>query len=204
MILIEDLGIIYPTPTAKRKARCGIFKCPDCGTTKTSRFTNIKPNSKCRKCSRLKHGLKNHRLYPTWIMQGQRCNNPKNKDYKHYGARGIKRSDEFSDFAVWLKYIESINKPNGKNYSIDRVNNNKGYERGNLKWSSQSDQMLNTRLKSTNTTGHKGVSPHGDKFQATYRGKYIGLFSTEEEAAIGRDKFCIDNNINVVLNFRND
>ena len=182
MELIEDLGSIYPLPTSKKRARCGIFKCPDCGKQKQSTFSNIKPTSKCRKCSRGTHGMRKHRLYPMWTMEKQRCDNPNNSDYKWYGARGIKRSKEFDYFPTFVKYVESLPKAYQDGRSIDRIDNNGDYERGNLQWSTQTEQMLNTRVKSTNTTGCKGVSPNGRMFQASFMGKYLGIFNTIEEA----------------------
>ncbi len=128
------------------------------------------------------HGMKYHKLYARWTMMRQRCNNPKSKDYKHYGGRGISICDEFDFFPNYAKYIESLSNAYKKGYSVDRINNNGHYEQGNLKWSTQTEQMFNTRIKSTNTTGIKGVSPAHGKFQATFKGKYLGIFNTVEEA----------------------
>ena len=61
-----------------------------------------------------------------------RCNNPKNSQYKYYGGRGIKSdfssSQEFVDFVINELKID----PRGLN--IHRIDNNKGYVRGNIEF----------------------------------------------------------------------
>jgi hypothetical protein len=78
-----------------------------------------------------------------------RCYNKKRADYKYYGGRGITVSEEFrSDFLVWFNYVTSL--PNYENreklnLTIDRVDNNKNYERGNLRWATKKQQVKNSR-----------------------------------------------------------
>ena len=35
------------------------------------------------------HGLSKHPMYPVWAAMNNRCNNPKDTDYKSYGAKGV-------------------------------------------------------------------------------------------------------------------
>jgi len=87
------------------------------------------------------HGLKKHMLYNVWANMINRCHNPKDKFYKDYGGRGIfvcKR---------WLKienFLEDMGeKPIGK--QIDRIDNNKGYSKGNCRWVTSYEQCRNKR-----------------------------------------------------------
>ncbi len=72
----------------------------------------------------------------------QRCTNPKINAYKYYGARGITVSDEFLDFPTFIAYMGM--RPSSK-MSIERIDNSKGYERGNIKWADRDEQARNTR-----------------------------------------------------------
>lgn len=73
-----------------------------------------------------------------------RCHNPKNAEYKWYGARGIKVCDEwrfnrkaFFEWALKNGYNETL--------SIERVDVNGDYCPENCKWIPLSEQPLNTR-----------------------------------------------------------
>ena len=99
-----------------------------------------------------KHGKRSHKLYSIWSGIKTRCNNKNRDDYKYYGGRGIYMSDEFSNnFETWFNYV--IKLPNYENrdrlkLTVDRVDNNKNYERGNLRWATRQQQTENRNLGS--------------------------------------------------------
>jgi len=75
----------------------------------------------------------------------QRCSNPKNKDYRYYGARGIKiEFEKFNDFYDYIVNTLSID-PHG--LTIDRINNNGNYARGNIRFVSQAENNRNRRKR---------------------------------------------------------
>ena len=80
----------------------------------------------CKSCN--KRYLKLHRLlYPErQILSGikQRCNNPKSKDYKDYGLRGIKCLISETEI---LKLMIQDNYKDLKNPTINRKNNDGNY-----------------------------------------------------------------------------
>lgn len=72
-------------------------------------------------------------LKTRWDSIKRRCEDPTSKHYARYGGRGIKLSDEFQDPRVFVAYVKSL--PNASpELEIDRRDNNRGYERGNLRW----------------------------------------------------------------------
>lgn len=79
--------------------------------------------------------------YRTWLRIKQRCLNPNNPKYEIYGGRGITICKEWrEDYAAFLNYVGR--KPKDKD-SIERIDNDKGYEPGNIKWATAKEQARN-------------------------------------------------------------
>ena len=85
-------------------------------------------------------------LYPSLAKRltaaKQRCENPKSKGYKSYGARGV--SFDFPTVAsayVWV--LENIGPP-PEGMELDRTDNNKSYAPGNLRWSTKVQNRRHT------------------------------------------------------------
>ena len=88
------------------------------------------------------HGLSKTRAYKSWQNARSRCVNPLNKDYPHYGGRGLSmEKDWICDFASF--YAEIGECPEG--FSLERIDVNLGYVRGNCKWIDKSEQNMNKR-----------------------------------------------------------
>lgn len=99
------------------------------------------------------NGYIEHPLYKVWQAMKQRCNNPNNKAYKNYGARGIKVCDEWQeDFAQFLADMGDC----PKGCSIDRVDVNGDYCPQNCRWVNHHTQNINKR----NNTSHPCVRKH--------------------------------------------
>jgi hypothetical protein len=82
------------------------------------------------------------RLYHVWACIVQRCYNPRNKQYSDYGGRGIKMDPDFRESPQALFDHIGYGLPG---YSIDRIDNDKGYVRGNLRWANRFEQGRNRR-----------------------------------------------------------
>ena len=84
---------------------------------------------------------------------------------------------------------------------LDRKDNNKGYEPGNLRWVNRSIQKNNQRLNSRSKTGYTGVyyKEKTDNYfsclEFNKKMNYFGTFSTLKEAVEARNKYIIDNNL---------
>ena len=72
----------------------------------------------------------------------QRCENPKHPDFPGYGGRGIAICERWRlSFPAFL--LDMGERPAGT--SIDRVDNSLGYQPGNCRWSSPTEQANNRR-----------------------------------------------------------
>jgi len=75
-----------------------------------------------------------------------RCERPTHARYHQYGGRGIRVHPEWvKDRKQFLRYIVSLDGWDKLNLELDRIDNNKGYEPGNLRWSTRSENVLNRR-----------------------------------------------------------
>lgn len=72
-----------------------------------------------------------HPSYYVWQTMLQRCNNPNNKAYKYYGAKGISVCNEWKTFEGFL--LTFPERPS-KEYSIDRRDPSRGYSPENCHW----------------------------------------------------------------------
>ena len=154
MKLINLIGQTFGTLTVMSKARRNKYghlywlcEC-SCGkTTEVIGHTLRSGETKscgCRQHS-LKHGhnkvKKRSRTYSTWLSMLSRCTNPNYAGYKNYGGRGITVHERYLKFENFLKDMGE--KPAG--LTLDRIDNNKGYEPGNCKWSTHKEQNQNRR-----------------------------------------------------------
>ena len=72
-----------------------------------------------------------------------RCYNPKRTSYPHYGGRGIQVCARWrADFTAFL---EDVGLRPDNAFTLDRIDNNKGYEPGNVRWIDRKTQARNTR-----------------------------------------------------------
>lgn len=217
LLLIKDLGMLYPTKTSKHKRRYSLYKCY-CGNEFKAQPKDVKilktKSCGCLKSERLKkynietktiHNLASHRLYKTWSNMIRRCTNSKNKDYKHYGERGIKVCDEWLDINNFINdmfpsFIEGL--------TLDRENHLGNYEKSNCRWVNRITQAENTRkIRENNTSGFRGCCWHkkSNKWIAQIavdkKHIYIGLFDNALDGAKAYDNYIIQNNLEHTKNF---
>lgn len=95
--------------------------------------------------SRKVHGFRYHPVRSVHRHMIDRCYNPKDKDYRYYGGRGVTICKEWRHdlgaFATWALangYEKNVTQ-------IDRKNNNGNYEPDNCHFVTRSMQMNNTR-----------------------------------------------------------
>lgn len=142
------LTVVSRDPTRNHCWRC---VC-DCGVHKSIKGQNLR-EGRTRSCGclnlqrmnerRRKHGMWGSKEYWAWALAKNRCTNSKNKGYRNYGGRGIRMSEDWSNsFDAFLRDMGEC--PAG--LSLDRINNDGNYEKGNCRWATTKQQMRNTRV----------------------------------------------------------
>lgn len=158
----ERFGRLVVVADAPRRGRRQCYECRcDCGAVAVKARADLlrgdtqscgclgRERSAERCAARATHGhgatrggRRQTATYDVWAAMRQRCGNPKNKQYRHYGGRGISVCDR------WLHSFENFlsdmgEKPPGK--TLDRKDVDGNYEPDNCKWSTPEEQAQNRR-----------------------------------------------------------
>lgn len=124
----------------------------DCGVTKVVAARSL-PDGNTRSCGCLSHedritrstthGMYGTPEYRTWGQMLVRCYRVTGQAYRRYGGRGITVCSRWrKSFAV---FFEDVGFRPSTQHSIDRIDNEKNYEPGNVRWATRSQQARNRR-----------------------------------------------------------
>lgn len=164
-----------------------VWKCIcDCGNecyVNAASLTSGKTKScgclakESRGTSRITHHKSNEKIYRVWQSMKDRCNRKKNKNYPHYGGRGLKVFSEWEDdFQTFYDWALANGYKEGS--QIDRVDVNGNYEPSNCRW-------VNVKMQQNNKRNNHLI---------TYRG--ITHTITEWEDLLGFKRGVISSRIN--------
>ena len=124
-----------------------VCKC-DCGSGKrVVALGNDLRRGKVKSCGCwnaeriVSHGQSRSPVYRVWLQMIQRCENPNDAAFHHYGARGISVCPEWHSFEAFIADMGV--RPKG--YSLDRIDNDGNYQPGNCRWATTKQQLNNTR-----------------------------------------------------------
>ena len=139
--------------------------------------------------------LKNNPWISIYYGIKTRCENPKSKDYKNYGGRGIKNYLTIND----IKFLYTRDSAeNMKQPTIDRKDNNGNYELSNCEFIEKSENIA----KRNKESWIKAVS------QYSLSGKFIKTFHSIKKAGqelnIDRGDIsrCVNNKIKTAGKFK--
>lgn len=107
---------------------------------------------------RKRYPCEQHPDYSRWLSIKQRCLNPNSTNYCRYGAKGVKLASEFESFEPFADYITQLSGYGSPGVSLDRKDGTKGYERGNLRWGTQSLQLANQVSSGKGANRYTGVN----------------------------------------------
>jgi len=132
------------------------------------------------------------KTYSAWDNMMGRCYRRKNDPSTMYwrGVVVCKRWHKFDNFLA-----DMGEKPEG--LTLDRIDGRKGYYPQNCRWASRTAQSRNTKLRSDNSSGHRGVIFRRRSWSAYIgvkgRTVYLGSFKTQKSAIaarkIGEEKY---------------
>lgn len=140
------LSIHSPDTTSKRRDSRWLCKC-QCGTFFLATARCLRQGNTqscgCLQRDRMREGVTTHGQshtteYRIWQGLKHRCSDPNYHGYARYGGRGIECKIQSLE-----ELIQIVGKRPSMAHTLDRIDNDGHYEKGNLRWASRVTQQRN-------------------------------------------------------------
>lgn len=151
----ERISKLVVIDTSKRRVGAKsrvVWKCLcDCGNTCEVLAENVRAglttSCGCNRAHRLARSGLTARSpeYRAWQGIKQRCLNPKSPRYADWGGRGITMYQPW--IADFDSFLAEIGRRPGPEFSVDRIDNDRGYVPGNVRWATAAQQANNRRRR---------------------------------------------------------
>src|SRR5690242_17533303 len=136
----------------------------ECGATTHVTAANFTRTRSCG-CLRIEelvarsrtHGLSNTNTFRIWVGMIERCVSKGSVSYPTYGARGISVCPRWRD--SFANFLEDMGTRPSIQHSIDRIDNDKGYEPSNCRWATNQTQCNNKRRNFKITHNGRTLTP---------------------------------------------
>ena len=150
-LVVNDYKIIKRLNRKYKSTPYYLARCNICGLEFETTMGNFKRyGTKHENCtSHLPKDKYLKRFRKIYSCMRYRTTNPKSDKYNFYGGRGIS-SDYYADFIVFYKelfesYKNHVDKYGENETTLDRIDPNGNYEKGNVRWATRAQQANNTR-----------------------------------------------------------
>ena len=102
-----------------------------------------------------------------------------------------------NDFVAFYEYVTKLPNYGEPGISLDRINNDRDYEPGNIRWATNHIQSCNRRKRKNKSSDYTGVYKHLRKYRAHIRVNHkiydLGVHATPEAAVSARNDFIRKN-----------
>lgn len=90
-------------------------------------------------------GLHGSPEYLVWREMISRCTNPKNRQFKDYGGRGIQVARAWLGRGGFARFYGHLGARPSGGHTLGRIENDGPYAPGNVRWETRAEQMANFR-----------------------------------------------------------
>lgn len=147
-----DYTVVGPSRTEGVQSRSEYLCQCSCGVTKYVNAYSLRSGrSKSCGCQRdmqtrarsTTHGMSKSSVYAVWLQARARCHDPRHRQYKDYGGRGISMCVRWRN--SFEAFYADMGNPPFKGATLERKNNHRGYSPKNCTWATRTEQVRNRR-----------------------------------------------------------
>ena len=124
------------------------------------------------------HGFSRTLLYKVWRDIRTRCENPNSTAYHRYGGRGIEMCDEWKMFEKFKDW--AIKSGYSKDLTIDRINNDVGYNPDNCRW-------VDWKTQGNNRSTNRNIEFNGHMHTIAEWARILGVNDSTLRSRISRN-----------------